>query len=221
MTPLQAQQPPRHGLKKKLTEASLAFYGEKGATVHFLCTATVFRKVADGYLLLTAGHCVIGNPDGVIYSVAEKIEGPRQFVDVLKARDDDDKPLDFAVLKLKTTKHYPVIPLGDERVAHVGDKILDVHFSEGIIQQVSEGRIASGIMTPSPKHTMGIGRFMVQMYAGSGSSGSAVVYKGRIIGIVRGGYDANIGGAITPISGFAEFMSLPNQYEWQPVNPND
>lgn len=216
--------PSRNRFERKLAAATFALYGESGNSRRFFCTTTAFEKTKDGYNLLTAGHCAVDEdfPADLKYYVSENVvdvtgtEIPAALlpVQLLKAWPEDKLGVDFAVFHLVSKNKYPIIRLGDESKVSVGDTIVDVNFSKGLAKQTSEGLISSAIMQTagaSARCHVCKGDFFVQIYAGPGSSGSAVVSKRthRILGVLVGGFDDPIGATISPISKFKEVRSKP------------
>lgn len=187
--------------------ATFALYGQKNGVTHFLCTATAFEQGVNWYHLLSAGHCVKGVPEGVTFAVSEQVGGELMPVTVVKAIRQKD--IDFSVFTLETKKKYPVIPLSEDTGVGMEDSTFTVHFTDGIVKQVSVGKIASGIMGHSEDCEICPNRFMVQLYAGRGASGAAVVSAKthKIIGLMVGGFSENIGGAVEPISLYETFLS--------------
>lgn len=201
------------GFAGKLYAGTLAMYGQLGEKIYFLCTVEPYEKTANGYHLLTAGHCIQTNPIAVTYSVAEYIGGPRIPVTVTKAHFGDG--FDFAILDLKTTAKYPLFELGDEKELRVGDRVISPNFSGGLVKQLSLGRVSSGIVAPSQRCPADScsGDYMVQMDGGPGGSGSAVVSAKthKVVGLLVWEFDERVGFGVEPISHFAAFLKAPNQ----------
>ena len=206
--------PPR-GFHGTLYKSTLVLYGQLEEKKAPICTATVFEQTSDGYLLLSAGHCVMSVPLEVTYSVADDLGQPLTPVKIVKAvRDEGTTNIDFAVFELKTKKHYTVIPISKNPKERIGDKIVDVNFSEAWAKQVSEGKISSVPMGVVPECDICENNFMVQLYASSGASGSAIVSEKthEIIGLLVGGEpDANIGAIVEPISRLKEFQTAQDE----------
>lgn len=202
------------GFAGQLWTSTLALYGTKDGDTRFLCTAEPFEKIAGGYHLISAGHCVQLVPEGVEFSVAEEIGGPTTPVRVMKAYMGDG--LDFAEFELKTDRKYTPFVLGDEHDSRVGDKIINPNFALGFGKQLSFGNVSSNILIASakcPLHECS-GSFLVQTYGEGGSSGSAVVSlkTHKVIGLIDWSYaKGNIGFGIQPISTFYTFLKGPNQ----------
>jgi hypothetical protein len=206
---------PPTGWMGQMWGSTLALYGTKGSTTHFLCTAEPIEKIDGGYRLLTAGHCVQETPAGLQFSVAEEIGGVRTPITLVKARLE--APIDFAIFDLKTTKTYTVFPLGDESELQVGDNTINPNFALGIGKQLSPGVVSALPLVPSEGCTPTegcVGDFMVQEYAGPGTSGSAVlsVKTHKVVGLLVWEFgQGNVGLGVEPISQFAAFMAGPNQ----------
>lgn len=170
----------------------------------FTCTATIFEKIPHGYYLLTAGHCIEDKPEAQ-YFIAEQIGSPRSEVRVVKYYDDDI--LDFAILQFLTDKSYPVIPLGQD--AETGREVINPNFGYGLAKQLSKGYVSSEPMVRN-KECPCEGKFLVQIYGAQGSSGSAVIANGHIVGIVIGEFEGlNVGLTAEPISTFPAFLAAP------------
>ena len=199
------------GFAKKLYDATFALYLTQGKKSTFICTATAFERAPGGYHLLSAGHCVEGVPTTMSFAVAEEIGGTLTPVNIVRARDTEE--VDFSSFYLQTTKHYPVIPLGNENESYVGDKTVDASFSMGLGKQIITGQVVSEVLGNSNDCSDCAGRYLVQMLASSGSSGSAVVSLSskRIIGVHVGDFRALESVAVEQISLYKKFLTLPDQ----------
>jgi len=201
------------GFVGKLWNSTFALYGTKGSVTHFICTAEPIEKTADGYRLLSAGHCVQSTPADLEFSVAEEIGGVRTPVKMVKAYLGED--VDFALFELKTSKVYSVFDLGTEKGLRVGDKTINPNFSQGLGKQLSPGVVASKPITKSEDCDDAgcVGKFIVQEYAGPGASGSAVlsVKTHKVVGLLVWEFEGQTGFGIEPISVFTKFMAGPNQ----------
>ena len=201
-----AIKPPK-GFDGKLWAGTLALYGTKDDSTHFLCTAEPIAKIEGGYRLLTAGHCVQDVPEDVQFSVADEIGGSRTAVTLVKAYEGDG--LDFALFDLKSKKKYPVFSLALSSKVRVGDSTINPNFALGLGKQISPGRISSQELILSDEcDAEGCnGKFLVQMYSGPGASGSAVfsTKTHQIIGLVIYQFSGDVGFAVEPISLFTRF----------------
>lgn len=200
------------GYAGKLFAGTFALYGTFGNKT-VVCTATPYAHDKSVYQLITAGHCVQQVPSTAKFYVAEEIGGVRTPVTLVKARYEGN--MDFAQFTLETTKKYPIVSLGDEHSSHVGDKILNPNFALGLTKQLSHGLISSEMVQKNFECGDACeGDFLVQMYGGSGSSGSVIVSEKsrKVIGIcIAEATRGNVGLFIEPISRFYEFLSLPGQ----------
>lgn len=205
-------QPARSAFDRKVATATFLLYGngQLDDTKYPLCTATAFEQTKGGYHLLTASHCVMPPdvPNGTMFAVTEDITDSPVFQSVTVLQKGSPDGYDFAILDLKTDKKYPVVPLGDESTAHIGEPIVVVGFSGIVAKQTTYGTISSGIMTTTGDEgecSACKGRFTIQMNGGPGLSGAAAISEKShtIVGIVRGGY-STIGTFVTPISQLAK-----------------
>jgi len=204
------KEPGEEGIAK-VYAASFALYGQQKGDIRFLCTATIYAKIPGGYLLLSAGHCIEGNPEDIVYSVAENFGQPRQSVKVIKWLRDKSTNIDFAVLELKTDKEYPVLSLDIPMTAGVGDEIIAVDFGNGLGKQYSRGTITSRIIKHMETETdcdICMDNFYYGMIGGMGpgSSGAALVSlkTGKIVGLAVGYADS--AWVAEPISRFSVFV---------------
>lgn len=183
---------------QKAEKATFVLYGhsESKDMTRPLCTAFAYKKVSDGYLLLTAGHCFTpGAPDDATYSVAPgqigDEPGVSEPVEVLNHVDDGH--MDVAELHLKTQKKYKVLEL-DDKAVKIDDAVFYVGYPEMISQVVYTGRVGSDLLKtvngPDKLDPCGIceGRFLVQTGGGPGASGSPVIseHTGKVVGILEG-----------------------------------
>ena len=191
-------------LEKKVQAATFAvILQDTEGSKHFACTATAFQKTKTGYLLLTAGHCVTGEYANLPVFVEKEVDSKLDLlpVTVVKAQHDE---LDFAVLELQTKDKLPIVKLDKTPDISIGSKVINVNFTEGIGKITSPGRISSAVSDVSSFDKdcdQCLNHFMVQLFAGPGASGSAIVSQrsGKIIGILTGGSGDTIGGFIEPI----------------------
>lgn len=173
--------------------ATFILYGsspQRGRANRPLCTAFVYKKAADGYFLITAGHCFIVETD---YSVAEGqiVDKPAlQSVEMLNHVDDGK--MDVAELHLKTTKQYPVLEF-EQKPAEIDDKVFYVGYPEMASQVVGTGRVESNLLETEGPDKMDPcdickGRFLAQVNGGPGASGSPLISEksGKVLGIVEG-----------------------------------
>lgn len=205
VAPAFANVKPLKGFDKKVYNGAFALYAsshELGIRDKFICSAQAFKKVGDGYLLLSAGHCTPANPElpsDMEFSVAEDLGGTLTPVALVQSQLDRDSKVDFSEFYLRTNKKYSVIELGDESDARIGDETVDVNFSLALSKFVSKGRVSSEVQKDGEMK----GRFGVDQFDSHGASGSSVVDKRtkKIIGIVVAGVDgATVATWVEPIS---------------------
>ena len=201
-----AIKPPK-GYYRKAYDATFLLYGssksdqvENKAT----CSATAFRKVQGGYLLLSAGHCTKeGTPDefpaDLTYSVSSDVGTPIYPVRLITFAFDQTKNLDFSVFFFPTTLKFPVIELGDERTERIGAATYNFNFSKGVVKMFAKGVVVSSLVPQDEPKNL----FLVGQFAASGASGSAVISEKthKIIGIVSYGWETRtMPEGIVPIS---------------------
>lgn len=208
------------GEDAKIADATFALYASSesaGVSNRFVCTAEAVSNVTDnngenvGYILLTAGHCTLMNPEipgDAAYSVSTKLGEKLMPVTIVKAVMQE--PLDFALLYLPTKQHFNIDPMESISKVRVGDKVTDVNFALGIVKRYSHGEIGSQIIHASDPRING--DFLVQMDGGPGSSGSGVLHDGKLIGIVIYGFnEGNVGMGVESIDDIIRAIpSTPN-----------
>lgn len=184
------------GKHQQALKSTFILYGRseaRGIDHKELCTAFAYKKVSDGYILMTAGHCFPAEaPSDVTYLVADgqAVDNPiLQPVEVLNYVDDGK--MDVAELHLKTKKKYKVLQLSDEPVK-IDDKVFYVGYPEMVSQVVYTGRVGSNIMQSivdsNDPCDICKGRFLVQTGGGPGASGSPIISErtGKVVGILEG-----------------------------------
>jgi hypothetical protein len=198
------------GFTKKAYDATFALFAssvDAGVEDRFICTVTAVKKVKGGYMLLGAGHCTPANvenlPPDMTFDVSQQLGGKLEPVVLVAAQMQE--PLDYSIFYFPTKEKFPVIKMGDERLARIGDKTVDVNFSLGTTKEVSPGIVVSNVIRDTVQDgTQGF--FEVQMFGSHGASGSSVIdLKGdsgkEVIGIVIAGFDgATVPELIEPIS---------------------
>ena len=210
---------PPNGLAGKLWASTFALYGTKDGQSKFLCSAELIGKSNDGYVVLSAGHCVQESPANLQFSLAENISAPLMAITLTKAFDGPG--IDFAIFDFPTKAVYPVMGMDDESALSVGDILINPNFARGFGKQLSFGTVGSAELPLSPRCTVDdcAGVFIAQIYGSNGSSGSAVVSAKthKIVGIVIYGFDDTVGFGVEPISRIHQFMIGPNQQHPAPL----
>ena len=203
-------------------DAALAIYINEGDGPRFTCSSTVVAHRANStsqtkyqYLLLTAGHCVLGDgrsKDSKYFVTEEIVAKPKlQPVEVLKAENDD--VYDFAILLLESDNEYPVIAISNLNGSpDLEDKVYGVNFSLGLTKQVALGVVASKVMDNNGECTPCKGRYMVHLFEAPGASGSSIIDEktNEIVGITELGFPGqNVGLAAETMQAFREFLDKP------------
>lgn len=213
VAPAFADVKPLKGFDKKVYDGSFALYASShqlGIRDRFICSAQAIKKVDGGYFLLSAGHCTPANseelPPDMEFSVAEDLGGDLTPVVLVQAALENSTGLDYSEFYLRTNKQYPVMELGDESDARLGDKTIDVNFSLALAKYVSYGRVSSEVS----KDGEAKGRLGVDQFDSHGASGSSVVDERtkKVIGIVVAGVDgATTATWVEPISRIKKILA--------------
>ena len=184
----------------KATFALYASSESAGVSNRFICTAEAISKVKGGYELLSAGHCTPANadelPSDLTFEVSDRIGGELHPVQLVKAVMKE--PIDYSIFYFPTDKKYPVLKLGNEQDSAIGDEVIVANCTEGVVKQAAKGEKVSGGISSDPEITT---MFEIQIMAGPGASGSAVVdaKSGKVIGILTLGLTGELV-LIEPIS---------------------
>jgi hypothetical protein len=171
-------------------------HGEKGKEFP-LCTATAFKRTEDGFLFVSAAHCVNDVPkDGIVLLGDDQPDGKRFVAEVVAYGDERDR-FDFSVLKITAPSDaFTVMPLGNNP-SQIGEPIFSISSPGGVGRSYIAGYIA---MTDIPKPTpVGDGVdwqhniLNFQGNEGPGSSGGTIVCENQmkvcaiVIGHTTGG----------------------------------
>ena len=206
------------GFERKVYDSTLALYLTIGNQSRFACTTWPYQKTKTGYVLISAGHCVIkavASYRGIGFAVSETIGGPLIAVRPLKATYEiKDDYIDWSMFDFVTDKTYTVLQF-ETKGYRIGDKVLSVNFSRGLGKQVSHGEVASEVLGVSELcievHNPACGAgFLVQLYAAVGSSGGAVISEKthKVLGIHVFGFSGDtVGQAVEPIERFQKFLA--------------
>jgi hypothetical protein len=215
---LSATVKPPKGHYKKAYDATFVLYGSSQSDKienKAMCSATAFKKVKDGYLLLSAGHCTKeGTPDefptDLTYSVSSDIGTTVYPVKFVRMAFKEDVNLDYSVFFFPTALKFPVIELGDERTEAIGSATYNFNFSKGVVKMLAKGVIVSSLVPEGePKNLLLVGQF-----AASGASGSAIVSEKthKIIGVVSYGWETRtMPEGIVPISAIKQDLLKTNE----------
>jgi S1-C subfamily serine protease len=147
---------------KRFKKANLLIYnttvGTSGSGTHI--------KIKNENYILTASH-LIDEPDDFIYGILDN--GDWQSMKLIKI----NRKKDLALFKIYNLEHYSYLEISDE-IPEQGDKITVIGNPAGLIDVITDGIIAKiekeGYL------------FTNQIFFGS--SGGAILYKDKIIGVV-------------------------------------
>lgn len=235
--PLFAQTPA--GFRHTVYNASLKLnHAELGLEAPMsVCTATAFRKVEKGYLLVTAAHCVVKEgtaggagpyyaplPDGRL-SVEYGNPGERhiQIPVLIQSVGNWHEGWDVAILSAETNLPLTVIPLGDDTKMAMGDPVVSVSAPlDGSIKLWLEGYISAKMdqIEPDTPKNQPIWRntVLLQLPGDLGSSGAPVVSPdqraivGIFVGIYRGPEADIVATCMVPASSIKAFMADPRAH---------
>lgn len=216
--PVRGQVQGARGFEKTAMDATFALYGrlddpKTGERIqHFLCTAFAIQKDATGYVIMSAGHCVVDSPAEVTFGVAEDMDAEVQPVTVMSARLE--KGEDYFLVHLATSKQYPVLELGDESSESLGDVEINPNFSYGLGKQLGHPQIAQSQITHPMDCPKCVGQILLHAFGGPGGSGSPVISSSthKVIGILVSILESD-GMGTEPISTVKKAMTEPDQFK--------
>ena len=194
---------------------TLLYEQDNSGGMHMLCTATAYRKITAGYRFATASHCVSGESEeeeqSIHFYITADPKGAKTFIPakLLKAGNKDSGD-DFSIFEVSTDVLFPVIPLGDDTKVAAGNAVVNVASPLGLGKQFFLGYVSCP-KVDRPVLDAGAVKWadimLVMIGSGPGSSGSAIVSKDQraIVGFLVGGFDANIGAIVVPVSRFKAF----------------
>jgi len=234
------------GLKAK-TAVALLYSQDDSGGMHMHCTATAYEKfardekVADhdvkvqGYHFVTAAHCVGNDRKSKAKSADasripffltfDEVNAPKVYYPAKPILIGyQSKGDDFSAFEVQTDKEWTVIPLGDEKKAKDGEKIVNVASPLGLGKQVFEGTISS-LYIDRPVISGDInwkGAMFLQISAGPGSSGSSIisVEQKAIVGFLVGTVGGNNIVAI-PVSRFKTVIQQVADGKYKYFKPSD
>jgi hypothetical protein len=214
-------------------KATAILYGEDtSGSMHMKCTTTAYAKVPNGYLFVTASHCVSNQdtaPDGgEKLSKLQNVQpvklmpdenyisfdevGDKQFMAAeVVAAGVQEEGNDFSILYVKTLRDISTISIGDESREVIGNPVINIAAPEGLGRQLMHGYISMPKMDRPVKQGSinWSGAMILQIGAGPGSSGSAILSlkQSAIVGFLVGTVDGNNVIAI-PASRFKAWSNL-------------
>lgn len=193
---------------------ALLYTQDEAGGMHMDCTATAYRKTATGYRFVSATHCVQGSTDDenaethffLTSDSAEKTFIPAKLVRAGNRSTGDD----FSIFEVVTSQTFETIPLGDSTTLVAGSHVVNVASPLGLGKQYFEGYI-SAPKIDRPAIDAGEVKWhnvmLVHIGGGPGSSGSSIISEDQhaIVGFLVGGFGADIGKIIVPVSTFIAF----------------
>lgn len=216
-------------LAEKAYKATAILYAQTtSGGMDMACTATAFEKVKDGYLFVSAAHCVAtSNTSAERVEVSEvphyisfdavdnKVFFPAEIVMAGYGAKGDD----FAILKVVTDEKWTTMPLGDFSKVDFGEDILNVAAPKGLGRQLFFGRV-SLLSMDRPVLANGINWLhatLLQIFAGPGSSGSSIVSleQEAIIAFLVGNVQGNPSVVAIPVFKFEAFRAAVEAGEYK------
>lgn len=212
---------------------ALLYSQDASGSMKMHCTATAYDKKDGGYVFATAAHCV-GSDDTTkersanaanqsFFVTFDEADGKMFYPAKVLGVGYQHRGDDFATFHVKTKEDWPTVPLGDEQKETVADgegaPILNVASPLGLGKQVFHGYISSlSLDRPIVEDDINWkGSMLLQISAGPGSSGSAIVSvrQRAIVGFLVG----TIGGSnivaiqVSKFKTFAEGIAK-GSYRW-------
>lgn len=219
----------------------LLYSQDESGGMNMRCTATAFEKIPQGYLFVTAAHCI-----GADDTDKERSASPFKisfFITFDEAKVEkrffpatpvwvgyQSRGEDLAVFSVETKEDWPTLTIGDEKLIVDGAQYWNIASPLGLGRQVFEGVVSSVYLDrPLVQGDINWQGTLVLQQAGvnGGSSGSALIHKEQraIIGFLVG----TVGGSTIiaiPVSRFTavNIAVKAGKYKWwldqQDVNPD-
>ncbi len=223
----------------KLERLDAATESRLGVKPEPVCTATAFQKTEKGYLLVSAGHCVVneGTDDvwGPYYmpladgKLSLEYGNPGEKHVLIPVRIESvgnwHKGWDVSILSVETDLKLTIIPLGNDLVLAMGDPVVSVSSPlDGDIKFWFQGYVSAKESQFEPetvKHDAAWSHnVLLQLHGEGGSSGAAVVSPdqraivGIFVGIFRAPppYNDIVATCMLPVSIIKTFMSDPTAH---------
>lgn len=225
--------PVDQGLASKVMRSVGLLYSQtEEGSMRMRCTTTAYAKEHNGYMFVSAAHCV--GDDDVQHersADATKTSFYITFDEKKVKKFYLAKPLlvgyqhrgeDFSVFHVDTNEEWTTIPLGDEQKAKEGTSIINVASPLGLGKQMFRGTISSlDLDRPIIENDINWQHSMLlSIQAGPGSSGSALVAEDQeaIVGFLVGTIGGNNIVGI-PVSRFKNVLKMQkdSKYHWYQV----
>lgn len=187
------------------------------------CTAFVISRKGNTYLFGTAAHCVIVNPENkykkwklaknfqIMAASSPRAEKKSYPAKLLKYELDKDKDIDFAVLEVVIPFSLPVLYLSLDEEITAKQCVVNFSFPHHKEADILYGLVDYYFLFPE-SFIVFLGG-LTSFENSQGASGSAIIdcAKGKVLGILRGGFEARPGRLyILPASSFAAFLRRHN-----------
>lgn len=205
---------------------ALLYRQDYSGGLSMLCTTTAFEKTANGYLFVSAAHCVGDDGDGKaadpgttnFFITFDDPTNKTFYAATAKGVGYQHRGDDFSYFEVVTKDTLQFIPLGDESEEKVGSEVTNISSPFGLGRQLFHGSISS-MRLERPVIIDSINwrdALMLQIVGpGPGSSGSAIVAQGKIVAFLVGTV-GTVNVVAIPVSKFKEFRTSVEhgRYKW-------
>ena len=211
-----------------MKSTALLFKQDLSGSLRMLCTTTAFEKSKEGYLFVSAAHCVGDDKAGraadpgqsTFYITMDDPKNKTFYEAVPKGVGYQHRGDDFSYFEVVTKDELSFVPIGDENEEIVGGDVVNVSSPYGMGRQMFKGTISS-LKLERPIIVDDINwknAITLQMSGpGPGSSGSSIISKsqGKIVAFLVG----SVGGTnviAIPVHRFKEFRASveKDKYKW-------
>ncbi|KPJ86004.1 hypothetical protein AMJ57_00830 [Parcubacteria bacterium SG8_24] len=213
-----------------MAATALLYAQEFNGTMRMYCTATAFERDKKVYRFATAAHCVAEDDTlhkeveleaKTWYLTFDEDEAKRFYRAKIVAAGYQHRGDDFAVVEVTLDRWVPIIPLAKSD-PHTGEDVINIASPGGLGKQLFRGHVSKAKLS-RPVVARSINwknATLLQMNAGGGSSGSAIVSTGQrgivafLVGSIGGGDSLNT--VAIPIGKFKSFWerSRTGKYKW-------
>lgn len=210
---------------------ALLYRQDESGGMHMTCTATAYRKTDKGYRFVSASHCVEGDTEreekDIKFYIANDAAGAKNFIPAKLIEAGDRKVGDdFSIFEVETSDIFQVTPLGDNSTIKMGSEVIDVAAPLGLGKQFFQGYVTEPLVDRPPLDADSVqwsSIMLVMIGSGPGSSGSAIVSVDQraIVGFLVGGFNANIGAIVVPVSKFKAFETAVDAGKYKKTSLKD
>lgn len=141
-TPKSHEQQVRNYVNAVLLPSTALMYGtDQAGSKRFICTSSAFSRVSDGYLFLTAAHCVTSGVGP--FFLSPDTQNPEVYYPAsVVAYGDISKDQDFAVLHITAdAKAFSLIDIG-RNPSQLGEGLISVSATAGVGKSVLHGAVS-------------------------------------------------------------------------------